>query len=90
MLEGILRDFLREGSDKRRKDHLVNWDVVSLPNSEEGLGMGHIIEKNIALHGKWLWRIPQESNSLWHTTTKSKYGLQDNRWDSCVVEEGTY
>ena len=35
----------------------------------------------MALLGKWLWRFPLESESLWHSIIVSKYGKHPNGWD---------
>ena len=32
--------------------------------------------ENISLVGKWIWRFPLDSNSLWHKIIKSKFRLQ--------------
>lgn len=41
----------RKGVCKKR-DHLVNWEVVCRPKSHGGLGIGRLKEKNIALLSK--------------------------------------
>lgn len=38
-----------------------------LPKECGGLGVGRIKERNMALLGKWLWRIAVEQDSLWHS-----------------------
>lgn len=44
------------------KHHLINWDNVSKPKKEGGLGIGGIPKRNAALLGKWLWRFPNNSS----------------------------
>ncbi|KAM7490623.1 hypothetical protein LguiA_033544 [Lonicera macranthoides] len=82
ILEKLMRDFLWEGRGEGKKDHLVNWEVVSRSKIDGGLGVGNLIKRNKALLGKWLWRFPLESNSLWHAIIASKYGSHPNGWDS--------
>lgn len=47
-----------------KKDHLVNWEVVSRRKQFRGLGIGHLKERNVALLSKWLWRFSNERGSL--------------------------
>lgn len=68
--------------------HLVRWEIVSLPKDKEGLALGNIVARNIALLGKWLWRFPRESESLWHSIIKSKYGVHDDGRSIHVVLRG--
>ncbi|KAH9670663.1 er membrane protein complex subunit 10 [Citrus sinensis] len=70
-IEEAMRDFLWEGIGEGKKDHLVSWRVVSQPQSKGGLGLGNIINRNKALLGKWLWRLPLEVNSLWYCVIKT-------------------
>ncbi|KAM7513904.1 hypothetical protein LguiA_003487 [Lonicera macranthoides] len=90
VLEKRMRDFLWDGCDNNRKDHLINWDIVSKAKNKGGLGIGNLVNRNKALFGKWLWRFPRSQNSLWYSIIRSKYGLSDNGWDSKVVSSGTY
>ncbi|KAK9927793.1 hypothetical protein M0R45_024959 [Rubus argutus] len=85
-IESMLRNFLWEGIGEDSKDHLVKWIIVSQSKEKGGLGIGNLAKKNTALLGKWLWRFPLETDSLWHIVIRSKYGLKENGWDAnCVV-----
>lgn len=84
-IEKLMRDFLWEGKDEERKDHLVKWETVSLPKEKRGLAVGNIVARNMFLLGKWLWRFPIECGLLWHAVIKSKYGMHVNGRDSQVV-----
>ena len=87
-LERIMRNFLWEGSGEGKGAHLVNWKTVSRPMNEGGLGIGNLDRKNMALLVKWLWRFPNEPNSLWHKVIRSKYGIHSNGWDTNIVIRG--
>lgn len=52
-LEKCQKNFLWEGG-MDKKDHLVNWEVVSRRKQFRGLGIGHLKERNVALLSKWL------------------------------------
>ncbi|RVX20088.1 DDT domain-containing protein PTM [Vitis vinifera] len=49
-----------------KRDHLVRWDAMCKSRVKGGLGIGKIPLRNRALLGKWLWRFPRESTTLWH------------------------
>ena len=57
-LEKRMRYFLWDGCDNNKKDHLINWDIVSKAKNKWGLGIGNLMNRNKALFGKWLWRFP--------------------------------
>ena len=89
-IESLLRKFFWEGVEEGKKDHLLGWDIVSRSKSKGGLGIGNISKRNEALLGKWLWRFPLEQESFWCSIIRSKYGLNDNGWDSNLVSRGTF
>ena len=55
-----------------------------------GLGLGKTSLRNRALLGKWLWRFPKESGSLWHKVILSIYGTQFNGWDANIMLRWSY
>ena len=84
-VERMQRDFLWSGVGEGKKDHLVRWEAVCKPRVKGGLGIGKIPLRNRALLGKWLWRFPRESTSLWHQVILSIYGTHSNGWDANTV-----
>ena len=89
-IESLMRDFLWEGFDGEVGDHLVAWKQVCLPKIYGGLGVGDLVRRNKSLLFKWLWRFPLEKDALWYAVIKSKYGLNENRWDSGINHLGTH
>ncbi|RVX21544.1 putative ribonuclease H protein [Vitis vinifera] len=81
-IERLQRDFLWSGVGEGKRDHLVRWEAVCKPRIIGGLGIGKIPLRNRALLGKWLWRFPRESTSLWHQVILSIYGTHSNGWDA--------
>ncbi|KAI5317051.1 hypothetical protein L3X38_036758 [Prunus dulcis] len=81
-VEQLMRNFLWEELEDGKKSHLVRWERVIRSKEASGLGTGSLRERNDALRAKWLWRFPLETNSLWHTTIKSKHGINSNGWDT--------
>lgn len=75
-LERMMREFLWSGYGEEKRDHLVSWDLVCRPKVEGGFALGNVVSKNISMLGKWLWRYPLESYSLWHKVIRSKYRCQ--------------
>ena len=50
-------DFLWNDTIEKRKYHLVRWNIVCKPIAQGGLGVRSIDKVNLALLGKWLWRV---------------------------------
>ena len=50
-LEKMVTDFLWDRWGEGKKNHLVNWEVVSLPKEKGGLAIRNIIVRNIAFIG---------------------------------------
>ena len=55
-----------------------------------GLGIGNLERRNKAFLMKWLWRFLMEGHSLWYKVIKSKFGMSPNKWDSNMVDRGTF
>ncbi|RVW33139.1 putative ribonuclease H protein [Vitis vinifera] len=87
-VERMQRDFLWSGVGEGKRDHLVRWDAVCKLRVKGGLGIGKIPLRNHALLGKWLWRFPRESTTLWHQVILSIYGTHSNGWDANTVIDG--
>ncbi|RVW44362.1 LINE-1 retrotransposable element ORF2 protein [Vitis vinifera] len=85
-LDGWQKAYLAFGGvGEGKRDHLVRWEAVCKPRSIGGLGIGKILLRNRALLGKWLWRFPRESTSLWHQVILSIYGTHSNGWDANTI-----
>lgn len=59
------REFLWQGRDEKKKFPLVDRRSICQPKKNEGLGIRPLKIVNQTLLGKWLWRIGEESDSLW-------------------------
>lgn len=77
-IEKLRRDFLRSRSRKGKRVHLVSWNILYKPKKFGGLRFGNITLRNQALWGKWFWRYPQESFTLWHQGVMSIYRTYPN------------
>lgn len=63
----------------------VKWEVVCLPKELGGLGVKNLEWFNLALLGKWGWRLLTERDSLWSCILRSKYGSFSKVVESCKV-----
>ncbi|XP_024636485.1 uncharacterized protein [Medicago truncatula] len=57
-----------------RKISWINWDTICSKKEEGGLGVRRIQEFNLALLGKWCWRMRVENRSLWYRVLFARYG----------------
>jgi hypothetical protein len=55
-----------------RKYQLAKWNVVCRPKDQEGLGSQDLMVKNMALLGKWLFKLLTEDGIL-QTLLRRKY-----------------
>ena len=73
-ISSLQQRFLLEGSDEVRKISWVKWEDVCRPKKEGGMGVRDVTKFNIALLGKWRWRLLVERDSLWVKVLCVKYG----------------
>ena len=71
------------GSDKR-KIVWIKWDFLCQFKSEGGVEIKDVNLFNMALLGKWKWRLGCEKSGLWKQVLESKYGSWRGLNDSVV------
>ncbi|GKV28721.1 hypothetical protein SLEP1_g37737 [Rubroshorea leprosula] len=62
-----------------RKIAWVKWDKVCRNKKEGGLGVKDLDRFNLALLGKWRWRLVVEKDALWNKVVEAKYGVHRRR-----------
>ena len=62
----------------------VDWQSICRSQEVEGLGVRRIREFNIALLGKWCWRLLVDRDSLWYRVLSAQYGVEDG----CICQGG--
>lgn len=72
-LKQIQRNFLWGSTDQKYKLHLINWDKISTPKSEDDLGIQKLSQKNKALLTNFLWCYIHFNNSPWANILSAKY-----------------
>lgn len=70
----IMMRFLWGGSEEDRKIAWVSWAQLCKTKAEGGLGIKDLDSFNVALLGKWRWRLLQNQNLLWCRVLLAKYG----------------
>jgi hypothetical protein len=64
--------FFWQGDSEKKKYRLAKWSIVCSPKDQGGLGIHDLEVKNIALLGKWLFKLLIEEGT-WQTIIKRKY-----------------
>ncbi|GKV19324.1 hypothetical protein SLEP1_g29604 [Rubroshorea leprosula] len=81
LLSLIQRRFLWGGSEENKRISWVGWDSVCKSKEEGGLGVKNLGIFNVALLGKWRWRLLEEENALWRRVIEAKYKVNRiNEW----------
>ena len=72
-LDSIVNAFWWGHDPSHKKLHLTNWDTLTRPRQEGGLGIRKFKLMNTALLAKQYWRICNNPNLLLTKTLKAKY-----------------
>jgi hypothetical protein len=64
--------FFWQGDSEKKKYQLAKWSVVCYPKDQGGLGIHDLSVKNMALLGKWMFKLLIEDET-WQNILKRKY-----------------
>ena len=64
-IDALRRNFLWQGSEDKKKFHLVKWKELMVSKNTGGLGIRNLRKQNQSLMMKWLWKLANEDNMLW-------------------------
>jgi len=70
----LQRSFLWGWGAEGRKMAWASWSHVCIPHKFGGLGVIDVRLFNLALLGKWIWRLGSTERDLWKEVLTSKYG----------------
>lgn len=73
-IEKLQRGFIWGDTEVGRRLHLVNWDTLTLPKAQGGLGLRNLNDMNTACLMKLAWNLKPEENKLWGRVLIGKYG----------------
>ena len=74
----IQRQFLWSGRAEKKAMPLVAWSTVELPKKLGGLAVGNLLNRNLGLLSKWIWRYLTEPSALWRKVIQGKYKYTAN------------
>lgn len=63
-IEKLQREFLWRGGAESNGMHLVNWETVCSPKAKGGLDIRRLVDMNVSLLTKWLWRLGSEEDGI--------------------------
>ncbi|CAJ2658361.1 unnamed protein product [Trifolium pratense] len=67
------------GCEDSRKISWVSWKSICLRKEFGGLGVRQLREFNLALLGKWCWRLLVDREGLWYRVLVARYGVEGGR-----------
>jgi hypothetical protein len=78
-IESIFNNFFWGGSVDHRKISWIDWHSIYRSQEVGGLGVRRIRDFNIALLGKWCWRLLVDCDRMWFRVLSARYGVEDGR-----------
>jgi len=78
-LESMFKNFFWGGSEDNRKISWIAWSSVCLSKEGGGLGVRRLREFNLALLGKWCWRLLEDRGCFWYRVLVARYGEEAGR-----------
>ncbi|GAU48313.1 hypothetical protein TSUD_405300 [Trifolium subterraneum] len=78
-IESILIKKNWGGCEDSRKISWVDWKTIFLQKEHGGLGVRKLKEFNLALLGKWCWRMLVDREGLWFRVLVARYGVERGR-----------
>ncbi|CAJ2632912.1 unnamed protein product [Trifolium pratense] len=78
-IESLLIKFFWGGCEDTRKIAWINWKTICLRKEYGGLGVRQLREFNLALLGKWCWRMLVDREGLWFRVLAARYGVEGGR-----------
>ena len=82
-IESLFNKFFWGGSEDHRKISWISWNKICVSKEVGGLGVRRMREFNLALLGKWCWRMLVEREGLWYRVLVACYGQEGG-----MVREG--
>lgn len=83
VVDKMVRDFIWDSIDEKKKMHMVSWNKITLPKELGGLGLFSMKHRNQAILAKLCWRLANEEEVHWVKMLTAKF-LAPNR----ITEEG--
>jgi hypothetical protein len=71
-----LNKFFWDGCEDTRKISWIRWNTMCLRKEYRELGVRRLREFNIALLGKWCWRMLMDKAGLWFRVLAARYGVE--------------
>ena len=73
-IDALRRNFLWQGTDDKKRTHLVKWSTLTTTKKEGGIRIENLRVKNKSSMMGWLTFVA-EDGSLWKDVIKEKYGI---------------
>jgi len=76
------------GSEDHRKIPWINWNTVCLKKEDDRLGVRQLREFNLALLGKWCWKMLVDRGGFWYRVLTARYGEEAVRLEVARIKNG--
>ena len=72
-MDSVRGNFFWQGAQDFFKYHMANWDMLSRPKDQGGVGIMNTLIMNECLLTKWIWKIFKQPDEVWYKILKAKY-----------------
>ena len=76
------------GSEYNRKISWIAWKTICTKKEHGGLGVRQLKEFNLALLGKWCWRMLVDREEFWYRVLVVRYGEEAGRLGAGLFHRG--
>lgn len=89
-IESLIRQFIWDAAESKRKIALVKWENLCQPKDNGGLGFRRLSDQNSDFMMKLGYNLIFKIGTLWVQVLRGKYGMKESMPDSIIRSSCSY